>query len=154
MLLEIHLKNSITWKWTFNLIWTIIFCISNVVNCEWSSWSTSGNCTKSCGGGKQLYVRSHLVTAKNGGQQCLGNSHKFENCNTQSCCQRVQCVTTCKANGTCKVKIVNGPPGPLSGSCFPPDFGGSCTGIPPLCQKGNNIQQQCGTPCKEETRNV
>merc|ERR1712062_411685 len=35
----------------------------------------------------------------------------------------IQCQTTCQSNGSCKVKIINGPPGPLSGSCFPPDFG-------------------------------
>lgn len=66
----------------------------------------------------------------------------------------IQCQTTCQSNGSCKVKIINGPPGPLSGSCFPPDFGGSCTGIPTQCQRGSNIQQQCGSPCQAGTRNA
>jgi len=54
-------------------------------DCKWTSWSRSGSCSKSCGGGDQLYLRSHLVIAQNGGLQCPGNSHKFEKCNTQSC---------------------------------------------------------------------
>ena len=66
----------------------------------------------------------------------------------------VQCVTTCQSDGGCEVKIVNGPPGKLSGSCFPPDFGGSCTGIPDQCVRGSQIAQQCGSPCKAGTRNV
>merc|ERR1711953_1512870 len=64
----------------------------------------------------------------------------------------IQCQTTCQSNGSCKVKIINGPPGPLSGSCFPPDFGGSCSGIPPQCQRGSNIAQQCGSPCQAGIR--
>jgi len=54
-------------------------------DCKWTNWSTSGSCSKSCGGGNQRYLRTHLVTAQNGGQQCPGTSQKFEKCNTQSC---------------------------------------------------------------------
>ena len=66
----------------------------------------------------------------------------------------IQCVTTCKSNGGCKVAIVNGPPGKRQGSCFPPKFHGECYGIPDLCAIGTSIEQQCGSPCQEGTRNV
>merc|ERR1712008_412824 len=67
---------------------------------------------------------------------------------------QTQCVTTCESNGSCKVKIVNGPPGKLAGSCFPPLFGGRCSGIPDKCTKGSKISAQCGSPCKAGTRSV
>merc|ERR1711935_1226221 len=67
---------------------------------------------------------------------------------------QTQCVTTCKSNGSCQVKIVNGPPGKSSGSCFPQSFGGSCSGIPDKCTRGRKISTQCGSPCKAGTRNV
>merc|ERR1711971_1303737 len=60
---------------------------------------------------------------------------------------QTQCVTTCQSNGGCKVKIVNGPPGKSSGSCFPPSFGGDCLGIPDKCTRGSKISTQCGSPC-------
>ena len=59
--------------------------LSDAVNCEWSTWSSSGTCSESCGGGKQIYVRSHRVKSKNGGQDCDGLFHKTEPCNTHSC---------------------------------------------------------------------
>jgi len=58
---------------------------ADVVNCEWSTWSSSGNCSESCGGGYQTYVRSHRIKSKNGGQDCDGLFHKTEPCNTHSC---------------------------------------------------------------------
>ena len=67
---------------------------------------------------------------------------------------QAQCVTTCNSNGGCSVKIVNGPPGKSSGSCFPPDFKGRCSGIPDLCARGNHISTQCGSPCQAGTRNI
>merc|ERR1712087_807736 len=58
-----------------------------------------------------------------------------------------QCVTTCQSSGGCEVKIVNGPSGKLSGSCFPPYFGGRCSGIPDQCVRGSRFAQQCGSKC-------
>jgi len=46
------------------------------------------------------------------------------------------CIHNCKLNGGCSVKLNPGGnviSGPILGSCFPPDFGGSCSGIPDLC---------------------
>ena len=60
-----------------------------------------------------------------------------------------QCVTRCSSNGGCSVKIVNGPAsGKVSGSCFPPSFGGSCSGVPEICKFGNHVSTQCGSPCQ------
>jgi len=67
---------------------------------------------------------------------------------------QIKCVTTCQSKGSCKVRMVNGPPGKLSGSCFPASFGGSCSGIPDQCVRGNHISSQCGNPCKAGTRYV
>jgi hypothetical protein len=46
------------------------------------------------------------------------------------------CINKCKTNGGCSVKIETSSfiSGPVLGSCFPPDFGGECSGIPDLCQ--------------------
>ena len=45
------------------------------------------------------------------------------------------CSYSCTSSGGCSV-LYKGPPrsGPTSGSCFPPAFGGSCSGTPPECQ--------------------
>ena len=47
-----------------------------------------------------------------------------------------RCVYTCRANRGCSVKIVTNRAidGSVMGSCFPPSFGGSCSGIPQRCQ--------------------
>ena len=53
------------------------------------------------------------------------------------------CEYNCKENGGCSVKIVTSFPisGFTSGSCFPPDFGGDCSGIPERC---DNCNIKCG----------
>ena len=45
-----------------------------------------------------------------------------------------QCDYECQSSGGCNVRYT-GPPrgGPTTGSCFPPLFGGSCSGTPPEC---------------------
>ena len=55
------------------------------VDCVWTTWSRSGSCSKTCGGGYHLYVRTHLKKAENGGQICSGLSYKHEICNENSC---------------------------------------------------------------------
>ena len=64
-----------------------------------------------------------------------------------------RCITTCKSNGSCDVKIIDGPSGNSRGSCFPERFGGECHGIPEQCTRGNNIKTQCGSPCKDSGSN-
>ena len=78
-----------------------------------------------------------------------GSGHHYYSSNGG---KQIKCQTTCKSNGSCMVKMINGPPGPLSGTCLPPP--GTCSGIPHQCQKGRTMAQQCGIPCQQGTRNV
>ena len=111
---------------------------------------SKGSCFPESFGGSCTGIPEQCVKGNHISTQCgspCKNSHPDRN-------NKPHCVTTCKSNGTCKVKIENGPPGAKSGSCVPLAFGGNCNNIPPLCHRGNNIVQQCGTPCKEGTINV
>ena len=49
------------------------------MDCQWSVWSKSGECTKSCG------ERKIIVTPQNGGQSCAGDPSKSEICNNYDC---------------------------------------------------------------------
>merc|ERR1712062_24627 len=55
------------------------------IDCQWSGWSKSGECTKSCGGGTQYFQRTISVQSKNGGKSCTGNPIKQEKCNDFDC---------------------------------------------------------------------
>ena len=46
------------------------------------------------------------------------------------------CRYSCTEGGGCSVQYT-GPPrsGPTLGSCFPPSFGGACSGVPPECEE-------------------
>jgi len=55
------------------------------VDCEWSSWGSFSDCSKSCGKGEQTRTRDIKTEAENGGKPC-GNIFKESNdCNTQAC---------------------------------------------------------------------
>ena len=56
-----------------------------------------------------------------------------------------KCIYSCRENKGCSVKISSNHPinGPTLGSCFPPSFGGSCSGIPDDCKK-------CLDVCKDK----
>ena len=56
------------------------------VDCQWSSWTPIGSCSKSCGGGSQKSKRYKTVSESNGGS-CSGLSEKTYSCNTQKCPQ-------------------------------------------------------------------
>ena len=47
------------------------------------------------------------------------------------------CVYTCRKDKGCSIKIVSNHPisGPVMGSCFPPSFGGTCSGTPVDCHE-------------------
>ena len=55
------------------------------VDCQWSDWSKTGSCSKSCGRGTQNFERTKLVESQNGGQLCTGSHTQSEHCNTQDC---------------------------------------------------------------------
>jgi len=56
------------------------------VNCSWSQWGALSACTKSCGGGTNSRVRTVLIAAANGGQQCnLTDDILIGSCNETGC---------------------------------------------------------------------
>ena len=61
--------------------------ISNwyLVDCKWAEWSEDGRCTKTCGGGAQLWQRQEQIRAEYGGKPCVGDQIKTTKCNTGSC---------------------------------------------------------------------
>ena len=54
------------------------------VDCEWGEWQ-KGDCSVSCGGGMQTYIRVPKVNASNGGMKCSGESSINFSCNTENC---------------------------------------------------------------------
>lgn len=53
---------------------------------QWSEWSATNVCTKTCGGGKRNYKRAcNNPSPKNGGAVCPGDASKDVDCNTQPC---------------------------------------------------------------------
>ena len=59
------------------------------INGKWSSWTSFGACTKSCGTGSQSRTRSCVGRAF-GGKACVGSTSNSAACNTHSC--PVDCV--------------------------------------------------------------
>ena len=63
--------------------------------------------------------------------------------------EKDQCLYSCKENRGCSVQIfsIKLRSGSTKGSCFPPSFGGACSGIPKGC---NNCLDVCGQRSGEE----
>ena len=70
-----------------------------------------------------------------------GPQPSFTTTTTQAPPQNFSCIHECKENGGCSVKLETKRriSGAVMGSCFPPDFGGSCSGIPELCTACNEV---------------
>ena len=51
----------------------------------WSSWSTWGGCSKSCGSGTQGSTRWIVWEAENNGNNCTGEDSMTRACNEQTC---------------------------------------------------------------------
>ena len=57
-----------------------------IVDGHWSPWGAFGDCSKSCGGGKQRRSRTCTNPAPSGGgNTCLGPSYQSIACNTKTC---------------------------------------------------------------------
>ena len=96
-----------------------------------------------------LTIRPPVITADDSGfptfEEAFGNSSSgFENPEWIETfvippplidVKNSSCVYECRENGGCSVKVETSKliSGPVYGSCFPPDFGGECSGIPELC---------------------
>ena len=59
-------------------------CI-NLANCEWNPWGEWGECTETCGGGRQVRERTIRVNETNGGEPCKGNPAQSRTCNQVPC---------------------------------------------------------------------
>ena len=55
-----------------------------LVDCQWDKWKT-GECSKTCGGGKLFIERKKITEASNGGKECSGNSTIIHECNVEHC---------------------------------------------------------------------
>ena len=59
------------------------------VNGGWSGWSKHGGCSKSCGSGKQRYIRSCTKPKPaHGGKSCSGSTDQYLDCNTHLCASK------------------------------------------------------------------
>jgi len=55
------------------------------VNCRWTPWTDEGDCSKTCGGGKQKQKRRKAPNAAHGGKGCSGDPRKEVKCNDDDC---------------------------------------------------------------------
>ena len=61
------------------------------VDCQWSSWRSSGTCSRTCGTGIQKYKRNKTVLAEYGGS-CDGTDTKVEDCHLKDCPSKRVCM--------------------------------------------------------------
>ena len=59
--------------------------VYNFTDCKWSDWTKYKECSRSCGTGTQVWHRTELIRSKNGGNACIGEATKSENCNNGAC---------------------------------------------------------------------
>lgn len=55
------------------------------VDCRWTPWGDKGDCSKTCGGGKQKQKRKRSPEAANGGRKCVGDDERTKTCNEDDC---------------------------------------------------------------------
>ena len=72
-------------------------------DCVYGNWYTVGGCSRTCGGGRQLYRRGIRTWSSCGGTACVNYYHSYRQktlaCNTQCC--RVNCRWIWNAWGRC-----------------------------------------------------
>ena len=63
-----------------------LFHFSSVVDGGWGQWSTVGQCSASCGGGRKVRTREcNAPVPRSGGKECDGGSTDATDCNTTPC---------------------------------------------------------------------
>ena len=55
------------------------------VDCQWGDWSEYSACSETCGDGTKTRWRNKAVHAKNGGEECSGQSQETVTCNNGLC---------------------------------------------------------------------
>ena len=66
--------------------------IKNTVDCVWGTWSAWETCSVTCGGGIQERNRNFSQPALFNGTDCVGDDVQTQNCSTNSCPGKVQCL--------------------------------------------------------------
>ena len=61
------------------------------VDCKWGSFGEWESCSKTCGNGWKTRRRSILITAENGGRECIGNAAESKSCNNGGCSNNCVC---------------------------------------------------------------
>ena len=56
-----------------------------LVDCNWSLWEEWTMCSKSCGAGSKTSKRKIIQEATHGGNNCIGDSERKEQCNLGPC---------------------------------------------------------------------
>ena len=61
------------------------FCLTFLVDCQWSTYGEWSECSKSCEGGFMTSNRTKIGEPMFGGKECDGNETRTEVCNMNSC---------------------------------------------------------------------
>merc|ERR1719393_154703 len=94
------------------------------VACRWTPWANEGDCSKTCGGGKQKQKRNKSPNAAHGGAACHGEPTKMVDCNDDDCP-----TTTTTTKETTTMTIQAGARGIVDGATFF-DLGGiTCSSL-------------------------
>ncbi|MBU38166.1 MAG: hypothetical protein CMA59_01430, partial [Euryarchaeota archaeon] len=109
------------------------------IDCEVSPWEKSGDCSLSCGGGLQTFVRSVTVDAAHGGSACPDDMSKQEPCNSWDC--PIDCVVSdWLDDGECSTSCGGGLQAQIKNVIQETAFGGA------LCPSQMNKH----VPCNED----
>jgi hypothetical protein len=67
-------------------------CPVDAVDGGWTTWSSWGTCSLTCGGGTQTRTRTCTNPAPaNGGADCVGSATEAQSCNTHACSSAISC---------------------------------------------------------------
>ena len=65
---------------------SILFCFLSTVDGDWSNWNKWTACSKTCGEGTQIRIRTcDDPKPLHGGKQCEGAAQEARVCNTRKC---------------------------------------------------------------------
>ena len=78
------------------------------VHCVMTAWKSHGECTKTCGGGDQEFVRSVKTPPSGGGKACPASIKEFRDCNTAKCNAEDCELSGFKAKAECSVSCGGG----------------------------------------------
>jgi hypothetical protein len=67
------------------------FSLDNLgpINCLWSGFGAWSRCSVSCGSGTEQRKRMVLQPARNGGQECIGDTVETRSCSQPSCPSKI-----------------------------------------------------------------